>query len=208
MKLLKGRNLCLLEDDPYGELYFDEADKHLTVPMKAGKDQPVPICYAGTFAKVLGPGFRLGYLLGPKTIIDKCELAKQSADACSSTFTQVLANEYLIKGKLDPYVKSLRPVYARRAKIMLDALEKYMPDAVTWTKPKGGFFVWVTMPANMDSTAVMNESLKTGAAFVIGNAFDPHGVKNNSFRLAFSYTPEDRIDEGIKIIATAIRALL
>jgi 2-aminoadipate transaminase len=208
LRMLEGRDLVLLEDDPYCELYFDEADRELTVPMKSYKKQPVPICYVGTFAKIFGPGLRLGWLLGPKDIVEKAELAKQSMDACSSTFTQVLAHEYLSKGKLPGYLARLRPVYARRAKLMLDALGKYMPGNVRWTHPRGGFYIWVTLPQTMDATAVFNESIKGGAAFVIGSAFDPEARRNNSFRLAFSYTPEERIEEGIKVIANAVKSLM
>lgn len=207
LKLLENRDLCLIEDDPYGELYFRIEDKELTTPMKAMGKEPVPICYIGTFAKIFGPGLRLGYLLGPTEIVEKCELAKQSMDACTSTMTQVLADQYLRKGKLNPYLDKLRPVYARRAQIMLSALKKYMPSQITWTTPQGGFYVWVTMPETMDSSAVFAETIKHGAAFVIGSAFDPDGTKNNSFRLAFSHTPEERIEEGIKIIAAAIRSV-
>lgn len=208
IEIVKKYGICLLEDDPYSELYFDKSDKEVTIPIKSMSDDTLPICYAGTFAKIFGPGLRLGWLLAPTSIIDKCELAKQSMDACTSTFTQVLAHHYLQKGKLGPYLEWIRPIYARRAEIMLNALKKYMPEGVTWTTPKGGFYIWVTLPENMDSTTVFNESLKQGAAFVIGNAFDPYGVKNNSFRLAFSHTPEPRIDEGIKIVADSIKKLL
>ena len=210
LELLRGRNLVLLEDDPYGELYFDESCKQLTKSMKAkcAGDEPVPICYVGTFAKILGPGFRIGYLLGPTDIVEKCELAKQSMDACTSTFTQVLANEYLSKGKLEPYVAQMRIIYARRAKIMLDALAQHMPPGVTWTNPKGGFYIWVTLPQKLDSAAVFQIAIKKGAAFVVGRAFDPQGVRNNSFRLAFSHAAEERIAEGITIIADAVKALL
>lgn len=208
LNLLKGRDLVLLEDDPYGELYFDEADKKLTVPMKASGNETVPICYVGSFAKIFGPGLRLGWLLGPKDIVEKCEIAKQSADACSATLSQVLAAEYLSKGKLVPYLNYLRPTYARRAGKMLDALEKYMPENISWTKPRGGFYIWVTMPQNIDSSRVFEESIKRGAAFVIGSAFDPHGVRNNSFRLAFSHTPEERISEGIQIVAESVKKVI
>lgn len=205
LELLKGKEICLLEDDPYCELYFDESDKELTIPMKAMPNEPVPICYTGSFAKIFGPGLRLGWLLGPKEIVDKCELAKQSMDACSSTFTQVLAHQYLSKGKLAGYVEGLRKIYKRRAQIMLDALKAYMPSDVQWTYPKGGFYIWVTMPSTADSSAVFQIALKGGAAFVIGSAFDPSGAKNNSFRLAFSHAPEDKIEKGIKIIADAVK---
>ena len=205
---LAGRGTVLLEDDPYSELYFDERDKPLTVPLKALADKAVPICYTGSFAKIFGPGLRLGWLLGPREIVEKCELAKQSMDACSPTFTQVLAHEYLSKGHLAPFLASVRAAYARRARIMLDALSASMPETVTWTRPKGGFYVWVTMPEQVDATAVFNEAIKQRAAFVIGSAFDPYGKKNNSFRLAFSNPPENKIAEGIAIISSAVERFL
>ena len=204
---LSGTELCILEDDPYSELYFDEADKAKTVPLKVMAPH-LPICYAGTFAKIFGPGLRLGWLLGPEAIIDKCELAKQSMDACTTTFTQVLAHEYLSRGKLAPYLEWLRPVYKRRADLMLSALRATMPQGVSWTTPKGGFYVWVTLPTHIDATEILNRSLAKGAAFVIGSAFDPQGIKNNAFRLAFSYTPEDKMTKGIQIIADAIKSCM
>lgn len=204
LDVLAGRDTVLLEDDPYGELYFDERDKPLTVPLKALAGGSVTVCYAGSFAKIFGPGLRLGWLLGPRDIIGKCELAKQSMDACSPTFTQVLAWRYLAEGRLAAFLAKARAVYARRARTMLAALEKTMPAGVSWTRPKGGFYIWVTMPERVDATAVFNEALKKHAAFVIGSAFDPSGKKNNCFRLAFSNTPEDRIHDGISIISSAI----
>ena len=126
-------------------------------------------------------------------------------DACSATLSQVLAHEYLSGGKLAPYLSRLRPVYARRARLMLDALERCMPDGITWTRPRGGFYVWLSMPSGTDATEVFNRSIARGAAFVIGSAFDPHGVNNNSMRLAFSFTPEEKIEKGIEIIADAIK---
>jgi DNA-binding transcriptional MocR family regulator len=102
----------------------------------------------------------------------------------------------------------LRPTYKRRAGTMLAALGSMMPKEVTWTTPRGGFYVWVTLPANLDSSNVFSAALKQGAAFVIGNAFDPEGKRNNCFRLAFSHTPEEKIEQGIRIIAQAINQLL
>jgi DNA-binding transcriptional MocR family regulator len=206
--LCKKHNIIMLEDDPYGELYFDDATRDLIRPMKSMANDASHICYVGTFAKILGPGMRLGYLLAPKEIIEKCELAKQSMDACSSTFTQVLARAFLSENKLGPYLAMLRPVYRRRAEIMLQALKEHMPDQITWTVPRGGFYIWVVMPETIDATDVFAKSLEKGAAFVIGSAFDPAGKRNNCFRLAFSHTPEERIAEGITIIADAVRECL
>ncbi len=204
VSIIKRTGTVLLEDDPYGELYFDDEAAALVTPMKVIADAGIPICYVGSFSKIFGPGMRLGWLLAPTEIAEKCELAKQSSDACSSTMTQVLANAFLRQDRLRSYTEWLRQVYRKRAGLLLDALEKYMPEGVTWTRPRGGFYVWVTLPDGIDSSDVFQRSIAKGAAFVIGSAFDPQGVKNNSFRLAFSHTPEDRIQEGVKVIAEAV----
>jgi DNA-binding transcriptional MocR family regulator len=209
LRLLKQYGGVLLEDDPYCELYFDEADKPLTGAMKTAADNDIPICYVGSFSKIMGPGMRLGYILASKEIIDKCALAKQSMDSCSATYTQVLADAFLRKGKLTPYLDLVRPIYKRRAEKMLNALKAFMPAGrVSWTIPKGGFYIWVTMPETIDATEVFKKCIGKKAAIVIGSAFDPAGVRNNCFRLAFSHTPEDRIEEGIEKVAMAVKECL
>jgi DNA-binding transcriptional MocR family regulator len=205
---LKGRDVVLLEDDPYGDLYFDDEDKGLTVPMKAMPHSGVTICYVGSFAKIFSPGMRLGWLCANAELTDKCQLAKQSMDACSPVFTQVLASEFLSQNKLPGYLETLRAAYKRRAGVMLGSLKEYMPSGVTWTIPKGGFYVWVTLPEYMNASDVFQKSFENGAAFVIGCAFDPAGVKNDCLRLAFSSTPEDKIARGIEIIANAIKTFI
>jgi DNA-binding transcriptional MocR family regulator len=129
-------------------------------------------------------------------------------DACSPVFTQVLACEFLSQNKLPGYVDTLRAAYKRRAGIMLDSLKEYMPVGITWTVPKGGFYIWVTLPEYMNASEVFEASYKNGAAFVIGSAFDPAGKKNDCLRLAFSSTPEDKIAHGIKIVADAVKSLI
>ena len=206
--MLNGTTICLLEDDPYGELYFNEKDRELTLPIKALAKERFPLCYVGSFSKIFGPGMRLGWLFGPAEVVDKCELAKQSIDACSPTFTQVLAHQFFEKNKFPDFVASLRKDCAKRAGIMLDALEKTMPEGVSWTRPKGGFYIWVTMPPHCDASKVFTIAIKKGAAFVIGRVFDPEDKKNNCFRLAFSFTPEEKIETGVRIIAEAVKQLL
>jgi DNA-binding transcriptional MocR family regulator len=223
LELLSRYDVCLLEDDPYSELFFDPNDREETVPMAAMAmaamamqgmamqgmgGGSVPICYVGTFAKILGPGMRIGWILAPHQIIEKCALAKQSLDACTSTFTQVLAHAYISQGKLPAYVEEVRPIYARRAKLMLDALDAHMPEGVVWTTPRGGFYVWVTLPEEIDSSDVFDACLERGAAFVIGSAFDPQGTRNNTIRLAFSHPAEERIAEGTRIICEAVAEVM
>jgi 2-aminoadipate transaminase len=202
---LKGRDVVLLEDDPYHELYFNDADRDLVTPIKALAGESFPICYTGSFSKMIGPGLRLGWLLAPEEIALQCEVAKQSVDACSPTYTQVLAHAFMAQGKLDPYLDRLRAAYGRRAASILKSLDDHMPQGVTWTKPRGGFYIWVSLPKGLDAAEVFKIAVGRGAAFVVGKAFDPRGIDNSHLRLAFSNPSEDQMDKGIRIIAEAIR---
>jgi 2-aminoadipate transaminase len=203
--ILQKNDLLLIEDDAYGELYFDEEAKQRVTPMKALYDKELPICYTGSFSKILGPGFRLGWMLVPPEIYQKAELCKQSIDACSPNFTQVLANEFLSGGKIYDYVAKLRVIYKRRKDTMAEAIRKYFPEEVTWKEPRGGFYIWMKLPEKLNIMDVLKASIEKGAVFVIGKTFDPEGNDNSHFRLAFSHTPEDKIEKGIKILGDALK---
>lgn len=208
LEYLRNKEIILLEDDCYGDLYFDEVDKELCVPMKTLEPENPVICYSSSFSKILGPGMRLGWLLAKPEIIAKCELAKQSIDACSSTFTQVLANEFLSGGKIYPYIEKMRLEYKNRASSMINSLKEYMPGEAKWVEPRGGFYIWVELPEHIDTTEVLKETIKEGAVFVIGKAFDPYDKKNNCLRLAYSHTPPQSIRQGIEIISSVIKKML
>ncbi|HHH53916.1 MAG TPA: PLP-dependent aminotransferase family protein [Bacteroidetes bacterium] len=205
MEFLGGKDIIVIEDDAYNDLYFDDEAKKMAIPMKCNEPDDVTICYTGSFSKILGPGFRLGWLLVNDEIYEKCELIKQAMDACSPNFTQVLANEFLAQGKIYPYLDFLRKEYHQRKILMDKALNKYMPEYVSWNEPNGGFYFWCTLPAKFDSSEIMKIAIKNGAVFVSGKTFDPAGVKNNNFRLSFSNMGKNQIDKGIKIIADSIR---
>lgn len=208
LQTLEGRDVVLLEDDAYGELYFDEADHSLVTPLKAMGPNPVPTCYTGSFSKIMGPGFRLGWLLAPIDILRRCELAKQSIDACTATFPQVIAHGFLSSGKLFSYISRMRRVYAHRARLMLDALQRFMPAESHWNTPRGGFYIWVHLPPGMDATEVLKKAIDAGVVFIIGKTFDPCGQKNDCLRLAFSHTPEDKMAHGIEILAQSLRSCM
>lgn len=205
---LAGTGIILLEDDAYNDLYFDETEKFLTLPMKAMEAKGVEIVYTGSFSKILGPGFRLGYMLCSPEIFDKAETIKQALDACTSNFNQILANEFMVQGKLAPYLTFLRKEYAERKTLLLTCLKNYMPDGVRWNEPKGGFYVWLTLPEKLLSVDVFKESVKHGVVFVTGRTFDPAGKKDNCLRLAFSNVPKNEIESGIKILAEAISTVM
>ena len=206
--VLQEHELMLVEDDAYGELYFDEEARKRVVPMKALFEDKLDICYTGTFSKILGPGFRLGWMLVPSEIYQKAELCKQSMDACSPNFTQVLANEFLRSGKMDLYIKKMRLIYKRRKDTMADAIRKYFPEEITWTEPKGGFYIWLRLPPELDIMSVLKSSIEKGAVFVIGKTFDPEGNDNSHFRLAYSHTPEGKIEKGIHILGDCLKEAL
>ncbi len=202
---LQGRNIPLIEDDAYGDLYFYEEDREQLKPIKAINPEGIEICYTGSFSKILGPGLRLGWMLVPEEIYQKCELIKQSADACSPSFTQVLADEFIRSGQIYSYIATVRQEYKRRANAMVAALREYLPDYVQWNEPRGGFYLWLTLPEETDATKIVQLAIEGGAVFVIGKTFDPAGKRNNSLRLSYCNNTPEQIAEGIPIVARAIR---
>jgi 2-aminoadipate transaminase len=208
VSVLKEHDLLLIEDDAYGELYFDDETRRRVVPMKTVYENDLTICYTGTFSKILGPGFRLGWMLVPLEIYQKAELVKQSMDACSPNFTQVLADEFLRSGNMEKYIERMRIIYKRRKDTMATAIRKYFPSEITWTETKGGFYIWLKLPPQLDIMAVLKRSIAQGAVFVVGKTFDPDGKDNSHFRLAYSHTPEESIEKGIQILGDCLKEAL
>jgi DNA-binding transcriptional MocR family regulator len=206
--ILQEHDVLVVEDDAYGELYFDDEARKRVVPLKTLYDNDLSICYTSTFSKILGPGFRLGWMLVPPEIYQKAELCKQSMDACSPNFTQVLANEFLRSGKMELYIQKMRFIYKRRKDTMAGAIRKYFPEEITWMEPKGGFYIWLKLPPTLDIMAVLKSSIEKGAVFVIGKTFDPEGKDNSHFRLAYSHTPEDKIEKGIRILGDTLKEVM
>jgi len=207
IELLRNTNLPLIEDDAYGDLYFHKEDSHRVQPIKALNPKGVSICYTGSFSKILGPGLRLGWMLVPEEIYVRAELCKQAFDACSPTFTQVIADEFIRSGAIYPYIERLRNEYLLRAQSMISELKKHLPQYVKWTEPRGGFYIWLILPEGTDATDILKEAIKKGAVLVTGKTFDPEAKKNNAIRLAFSNTTIEQIEKGIPIVADAIRKI-
>ena len=206
--VLKKYDLPLVEDDAYGDLYFDEEARKRVVPFKALYENELTICYTGSFSKILGPGFRLGWMLVPEEIYRKAELCKQALDACSPNFTQVLADQFVRSGKIYSYIESLRSIYKRRKDTMVSAIRRYVPEEITWTEPRGGFYMWLKLPPHVDLLSVLKTSIEKGVVFVVGKTFDPDGVDNSHFRVSFSNTREDQIEKGIHIIGDVLQEVV
>ena len=196
----------IVEDDPYGDFYF-KGDEYDYRPIKS-LDNSDLVIYLGTFSKVLSPGIRLGWIIAREDIIAKLELQKQSFDACTPLLSQVIAEDYMSRGYIDSYILKMREIYKEKRDAALFALEKYMPEKVKWTKPEGGFFVWVTLPEEIDPEALFRRAVEKNVAFVTGDAFLPEDYKNRYIRLSYSNITVEEIDNGIRIIANTIKQMM
>lgn len=205
IELLAGREIPIIEDDAYSDLYFYPEDHERLKPIKAMNPPGIDVCYTGSFSKIIGPGLRLGWMLVPQHIYEKCELIKQSFDACSPSFTQVLADKFLRTRVIYSYLETIRAEYRRRAEAMCKALEAHLPSYVTWVKPRGGFYIWLQLPEGADATSILRIAIDKGAVFVTGKTFDPAGMKNDCMRISYCNTSPEMIDRGIPLIASAIR---
>lgn len=198
LELSQQHNLLLIEDNPYGFLRYDGE----LLPSLRSLDENV--VYISTFSKIFSPGIRLGWAIAPHPILEKLIFAKQSADLCSSSFTQRVVEEFLNANKLDGYLADLIQRYRRKRDIMLESLEEYFPPETKWTKPEGGFFIWVELPDYLDSTEMLAEAISEKVAYVPGKAFFADGSGANFMRLCFSYPAEEEIREGIRRLAEVI----
>jgi 2-aminoadipate transaminase len=202
VRLASEYDIPVIEDNPYGELCFDGETPGA---MQAMDDRGLVISL-GTFSKIFCPGLRVAWIAAKKRFIDKYVILKQAADLHSSTFDQMLTDAYLEKHSIDDDLVEKRRVYRRRRDAMVAALEREMPEGVTFTRPRGGLFLWVELPGGIDTRDLLHRCLERGVAFVPGATFFPTHEKNNTMRLNFSNMSEARIDEGIRRLATEVRA--
>jgi len=208
----------IIEDDPYGQLRYE--GEHLPPLVvidreNLRRDESYSIgnvLYLSTFSKTLAPGLRLGWIVAPPDVISKLVQLKQGADLHTSTFTQVVAYEVAKEGFLDEHVKLIRKVYRERRDVMLDSLKHFFPAEVKWTHPKGGLFLWVTLPQGMDCRSLFEVALKENVAFVPGDCFyatsETNGEGCRHFRLNFSYGRPELIREGIRRLSVAVKQQL
>lgn len=201
VELCRRHGVLLVEDVAYRDLAFDGH-----APTSLWSLGPDVVVQIGTFSKVFMPGVRLGWAVGPSAIITAMTAAKQNSDQCSGAFGQMLMARYIEGGHLQDNLHSARRLYESRAATMIAALEAHMPDGLTWTKPRGGFFVWLTGGPEVDARALTAPASRLGVAYVPGSPFYTDGRGGNCFRLAFSRATEDDISEGIRRLATLLTA--
>jgi 2-aminoadipate transaminase len=202
----------IIEDDPYGQLRFEGEHLPPLVVLdrkNLRRDNGYSIgnvIYLSTFSKTLAPGLRLGWIIAPPEVIAKLVQLKQGADLHTSTFVQMVAYEVARDNFLDEHVKLIRRVYGERRDVMLAALQEFFPPEVTWTHPKGGLFLWVTLPEGMNSQKLFEVALKENVAFVPGDSFYANGQEGlRHFRLNFSNAEPEQIREGIRRLSIAVK---
>lgn len=201
MDIVNKYDVVVLEDDPYGEIRYD-IEK---LPSLKSMDTQGKVVFLGSFSKIFMPGLRLGWIVANPEIIDKFVKFKQAVDLGTSTFGQRQAAYFLKMFDMEAHIAKITALYAKRRDLMYQSMEKYFPEGVTFTYPKGGLFTWVTLPEGMDAKELMPKCLAKDVAYVPGGIFYPNGGNANHFRLNYSNMPEDRIVEGIKRLGDVLK---
>jgi 2-aminoadipate transaminase len=201
VEIARDREILVLEDNPYGLLRY-EGDPQPTLRSLDGGDY---VIYLGTFSKILSPGLRLGWASAPRPVLDKLNLGKQGADLCSSSFGQAFVGAYFAAHDWRGYLGELVELYRRRRDTMLEALAEHLPAEASWTRPRGGLFIWATLPDYIDTTDLLARALREHVAFVPGRAAYLDGRGGSSLRLNFSGVGEDDIREGVRRIGRIVR---
>jgi 2-aminoadipate transaminase len=198
------RDVLIIEDDPYGSLYFEDVVTAAeTRPLRAD-DPSGRVIYLSTFSKTLAPGLRVGWMVAPPSLIERFDTAKQGADLTSGILDQRLVYESVRSGVVDRLAPKLRALYQQKRTAMESAIREALGETLTWSMPKGGFFLWATLPDGYSDVVLLDRTLAHGLIFVIGSAFYVDGTGHDKIRLSFSAPSVERIHEGVRRLAAAM----
>jgi 2-aminoadipate transaminase len=201
------RDVLIVEDDPYGALFFDDtADARFTTPIRA-HDSEGRVIYLSTFSKTLAPGLRVGWMVAPAELVERFETAKQSLDLTTGVLDQRLVHAAIGRGVLERIAPALRELYRSKRDAMERALRDLCSDSVSWLQPKGGFFVWLQLPDGVDDVRLLAASLDRNVAFVPGSAFHVDGRGHDRIRLSYSAPSAVQIGEGIRRLVEAMQVV-
>ncbi len=200
LEICQKEKIFVVEDNPYGLLGFDKPSPNA---MRASDSENV--IYLGSFSKTIAPGFRVGWALVPPSLKEKLVIASESSILCPSNFTQLAISGYLADQPWRDQIASFCKLYKVRRDAMLESLDAHFPKSATWTKPGGGFYVWVTLPPEIDTTALMPKAIVAKVAFVPGTAFYADGFGSWSMRLSYCHPTPERIREGVKALGGVIK---
>ncbi len=190
-------DIIIFEDNPYGELRFAGED----IPTIKSLDTEGRVAYFGSFSKILSPGLRLGFVSADADLIERMVICKQVQDVHTNVLSQMIAYEFVTRYDIDAHIKKLCESYGKRAKLMMDCMDKYFPKCVTHTNPEGGLFLFCTMPEQYDTREIMDMAVKKNIAFVPGaTTMVDDKKKCSTFRMNYSASNEEQIERGIKIL--------
>jgi len=206
LEIASKYDLLIVEDSPYAELRY----RGDSIPPLYSMDTEGRVLLMKTFSKIFCPGFRLGWVVGPKPVIEKMVVAKQGTDLCTAAFVSMVAAFLLKDGYVDRQIEISRDLYERKVSVMLDSLEKFMPkeDGIWWSKPNGGMFLWLHLPEYMDAGEMLDDAFEVKVAYVIGSGFFYDGAGRNTMRLNYSYPTEEQIIKGIGRLARIVKKRL
>ena len=197
-------DILIIEDDPYRDLYFTDVTKEEETRPIAADDPHGRVIYLSSFSKTLAPGFRTAWIVAPSPVASKIELAKQAIDLCTSGFDQQMVYEATARGVLAAQAPKLRALYQRKRDAMIAAIHE-SASGLSGPDPRGGFFLWAKLPEGLDADTLLERATAHGVIYVSGNAFFVDGSGDNYIRLSFSSPTEDRIREGVRRLAEAIK---
>jgi len=198
LEIAHRHDFLIVEDDPYGDLvYVDGAD---TTPIKS-RDRDGRVLYLGTFSKILAPGVRCGWIVGPKIVIDRIEIAKQAADLCSGMLDQSIIDAYCHAGELPAQIERVRAFYRGKRAIMLGALQEHFGGRAHWTAANGGLFTFMALKDSIDTAARIEQAVANGVTYVPGSPFFVDGSGQNTMRLTFAKETDERLREGVRRLA-------
>jgi 2-aminoadipate transaminase len=207
LEIAREYDLIIIEDNPYGMLRFEgEAPLTLAALEQEETGSVDRVVYLGTFSKIFAPGVRLGWIHARQDILHNVNLVKQGSDLCSSNLSQMLVCAYFQRIDWRGYVRDLTELYSVRRDAMLDALTEFMPEGIHWTRPEGGFFIWVTLPSYVDATEMLPQAIAHNVAYVPGEGFYAGVEGKNCMRLNFSFAEPEDIRRGIESLAAVVRA--
>ena len=196
----KRAGVPLVEDNPYGDLWFDAAP-----PRPLAARWPEGTIYLGSFSKVLAPGLRLGYVVAPRALYPKLLQAKQAADLHTPGFNQRVVHEVIRDGFLDTHVPQIRAMYRRQRDALCEALREHLPAGSEWQPPSGGMFCWIRLPAGCDAVALLPQAVEQGIAFVPGAAFYARQPDARTVRLSFVTLTPDEIRTAVATLGALLR---
>ena len=199
LDICRSEKIFIVEDNPYGLLGFDRPS-----PNAMRSQDSENVIYLGSFSKTIVPGFRVGWALVPQALREKLVIASESSILCPSNFSQMAISSYLADQPWRDQIANFCELYKARRDAMLETLDAYFPKSATWTKPAGGFYVWVTLPEGIDTKAMMPKAIVAKVAYVPGTAFYADGLGSWSMRLSYCHPTPERIREGIKALAHVV----